>query len=176
MRHNFGQFSSTATRGTKLVSDTKAVCWLHISDLHFRKNQEYDRDVVLKSFVDSLPTLTLRAGQPQLLIVSGDVAHAGKKEEYEQATIFFDKLLAKLSLTRRELLVVPGNHDVDRERGRGFIRTLTSNKEADAYFDPSDVLNHVAQRQRAFADWFNSYFHGIRVFPETRHAQARKFC
>lgn len=146
-----------------LIADVR---WLHISDFHFKSSASYDRDVVLNAFLNSLPNLLARAGQPSFIIASGDIAHSGLKEEYDQATAFFNRLLGIVGLARTHLIVIPGNHDVDRKKGRGLARTLHSRKEADDYFDPAEPLLHVSQRQQAFLKWYNEFFSGIRSFPE----------
>jgi 3',5'-cyclic AMP phosphodiesterase CpdA len=142
------------------------VRWLHLSDFHFRSEKSYDRDVVLRALMTSLPGLLQRAGRPNLIFVSGDIAYSGKKTEYDEATKFFDHLLSEVGLTKRELIVVPGNHDVDRSGGKGLVRTLKSREESDDYFDPSKPLPHVSERQAAFAAWYNDYFAGLRFFSE----------
>ena len=138
--------------------------WLHISDLHLKEGQSYDRDVVLKAFLESLPSLLSRVPQPDLVFFSGDVANSGKQAEYKNATLFFDDLLDVLKLGREKLIVVPGNHDINRKMGKGLQRTLNPN-DVDEYFDPSDEFLHIAKRQEGYKDWYNVYFDGIREFP-----------
>lgn len=145
--------------------------WLHISDLHFSDRERFDRDLVLAGFLQSLPDLTSRAGRPDFVIVSGDIANTGRKAEYAHATEFFDALLARLSLTRRDIFVVPGNHDVDRARGAGLARSLTTSSESDDYFDPGTPCLHVQERMSEFVSWHNSYFDGIRHFDSKRSIQ-----
>jgi predicted phosphodiesterase len=140
--------------------------WLHISDLHFRSGRSYDRDLVLRAFLRSLPQLVERFGKVQLIFVTGDIAYSGKADEYTEATKFFDKLLEATEITRRQLVMVPGNHDVDRSTAKGLSRTLDSRDEAYEFFDLKRPLLHVSQKQRAFAEWYNKYFAGIRTFPE----------
>jgi predicted phosphodiesterase len=150
--------------------DTAELRWLHISDFHFKSGESYDRDVVLEAFFSSLATLVDRAGKPDLVFATGDVGHSGKPKEYDGATAFFDRLLKETGLERSQLYVVPGNHDINRDAGKGLARSLQSTEEADNYFDPSDSLLHVKLRQEAFAGWYNDYFKGVRVFPENSTA------
>src|SRR5262249_51329933 len=77
-----------------------------------------------------------------------------------------DELLAAAGLERRHLFVIPGNHDIDRDRGVGLARTLGSREEADSYFNPAIPKPHLTQKQGAFLQWYNAYFAGIRTFPE----------
>ena len=101
------------------------VSWLHVSDFHFRGGDPYDRDVVLGALVRSVKWFRDNRGRrPDLVFATGDVAYAGKTKEYEVATKFFDDLVAAAGVERRQLFVVPGNHDVDRKMGTGLARTL----------------------------------------------------
>jgi DNA repair exonuclease SbcCD nuclease subunit len=109
-----------------------SLAWLHLSDVHVRGGDSYDRDVVLRALVGSVRRFREDGRRVDLVFMTGDVAHSGKASEYALATAFFDDLLAAAGLGRRQLFVVPGNHDVDRESGIGLARTLTSREESDA--------------------------------------------
>jgi tetratricopeptide (TPR) repeat protein len=140
--------------------------WLHISDFDFRVGISYDQDAVLAALVKSVKWFRDERGRrPDLVLATGDVAHAGQANEYEAATKFFDDLIVAAGVDRRRLFVVPGNHDVDRKMGVGLARTFGSHEEADAYFSPEIPKTHITQKQHAFVQWYNRYFQGIRVFP-----------
>lgn len=140
---------------------TKSISWLHISDLHFRSSPSYDSDRVLAALLSSLPTITARTGAPQLVFVTGDIGFSGRAAEYNRATEFFDKLLQSLGIGKERLFVVPGNHDVDRSRPYDLARTLVSLQQADSYFEPGLNLPHLDHRQKAFGEWFDSFFDGV---------------
>jgi hypothetical protein len=142
------------------------VTWLHISDFHIREGDPYDRDVVLRALVKSVQAFRKQGRVPDVIFATGDIASKGKVQEYALATTFFDTLLAAAGLARRHLFVIPGNHDVDRDRGVGLARTLGSREEADMYFNPAIPKPHLTQKQGAFLQWYNAYFVGIRTFPE----------
>src|SRR4051794_3636082 len=141
------------------------VAWLHVSDFHFRADDPYDRDVVLRALVRSVREHRERGRKPDLVFATGDVAFSGKKAEYEAATPFFDDLLRAAGVGKEQLFVIPGNHDVDRDEGEALKRTLDSREEADKYFKPGAPKLHITVRQGAFVAWFNDYFNGIRSFP-----------
>lgn len=138
--------------------------WLHISDLHIKAPDDYQRDRVLNALIESLPALIKRYGQPDILFVTGDIAFSGKDAEYVQASRFLDKLLAATNLEKKDLFIIPGNHDVDRSKGKGLARTIQL-EESDGYFDPTEALPHLQQRQGAFLRWHNGYFDKIHSFP-----------
>ena len=121
------------------TTDRGALRWLHLSDLHVRAGDGYEQDVVLKalvrSFSDGEPLAALR---PDLVFCTGDVAAGGKAGEYREAARFFDALSTATGVTRDRVFVVPGNHDVDRERvSRRFRLDLTSREAAGEFFGPS---------------------------------------
>ena len=139
--------------------------WLHISDFHFRGGDPYDRDVVLRALVCAVRTYREQGRQPDLIFATGDIAQFGKAHEYAPASAFFDAILAAAGLERRQLFVVPGNHDVDRDQGIGLARTLGTREEADRYFAPALPKPHLTQKMSAFRDWYDDYFRGIRAMP-----------
>jgi predicted phosphodiesterase len=141
------------------------VSWLHVSDFHFSGGDSYNRDRVLGALVHSVKAFREEGKQPDLVFATGDVAYSGQSTEYQDATKFFDLLLAAARVDKRHLYVIPGNHDVDRTQGAGLARTLGSREEADTYFASSIPKNHITQKQRAFQQWYDHYFDGIRKFP-----------
>ena len=121
--------------------------WLHVSDFHFQQGDPYDRDVVLKAQVDSVKSFRESGHVPELVFVTGDIAYSGKRQEYDLATDFFDNLIKAAGVDRQSLFVVPGNHDVDRDRAVGLARTLGSGEEADKYFGQDRPLHHIVSKQ-----------------------------
>jgi 3',5'-cyclic AMP phosphodiesterase CpdA len=79
------------------VGSALPVRLLHISDLHAGSVEE-------TAIERSLEPLVERA-QPELIVVTGDLAHRGRRREHERAAAFLRSL-------RRPLLVIPGNHDI----------------------------------------------------------------
>lgn len=147
--------------------ETGSAAWLHISDFHFKSGIRYDQDVVTRALISSISHITLKSSVPDFVIASGDIAFSGASSEYECATEFFDKILSRLSLGRERLVVVPGNHDIDRRAGKGLARTLSPD-QVDDYFEPGEDLIHLSTRQKNFASWYDSYFSGIRRFNKDR--------
>ncbi|HTU47404.1 MAG TPA: metallophosphoesterase [Bryobacteraceae bacterium] len=139
-----------------------AVSWLHISDFHIKTGDPYDRKVVLDALVESVK------GRPpiDLIFATGDIAHSGQASEYKIATQFFDNLLAAAHLSKDRLYVIPGNHDIDREVGENFIRTLASEERAITYFQPGKPKPHLTLKLGAFIAWHDEYFSGIRQWPQ----------
>jgi tetratricopeptide (TPR) repeat protein/predicted phosphodiesterase len=143
-----------------------SITWLHVSDFHFRGGDPYERDVVLGALVKSVKRFREEGRTPDLIFVTGDIAHGGKPSEYGVASPFFDALLEAAGLDKRRLFLVPGNHDVDRDLCVGLQRTLASEEESARYFAPPVPKVHLTQAQGAFRLWYDRYFEGIRVYPD----------
>lgn len=94
--------------------------WLHMSDLHMRRDALDDIRVVLDALWDDLPQQIEQIGGPlDFIAFTGDVAFRGKEEEYKLAEEHFFRPLLEVTKTSRDkdpkdkLFLVPGNHDVD---------------------------------------------------------------
>jgi 3',5'-cyclic AMP phosphodiesterase CpdA len=74
-----------------------AVRVLHISDLHAGSVAEAEVERGLEPLIQRI--------DPELIIVSGDLTHRGRREQHERAAAFLNQL-------GRPLLVIPGNHDI----------------------------------------------------------------
>jgi 3',5'-cyclic AMP phosphodiesterase CpdA len=71
---------------------------LHISDLHFGPPFLPE---VAEALLRAIPSLA-----PDAIVVSGDLTQRAKRDQFEQARRFFDRL------SDYPMLVIPGNHDV----------------------------------------------------------------
>jgi len=88
---------------------------LHISDLHIRDGEDFDRSVVLDPLILRIEKDQKKGVKPEIVVVSGDIAFKGVEKEYDLAKKFFDELLASLNLGKDKIFIVPGNHDVNRK-------------------------------------------------------------
>ena len=87
---------------------------VHLSDLHFNKANKSDHFMKLDPLISQIENHGNKE-EDLVIIVSGDVAYSGKKEEYREASRFFKKLRAEAStfFLNAYILFVPGNHDCD---------------------------------------------------------------
>lgn len=89
---------------------------LHLSDIHFGSDKHaFERrgksdPAALAAILAKLPG----DQRPSLIVISGDIGWSGEKPDYDDALIFCQVLQDKLSVP---ILLVPGNHDVDRSSG-----------------------------------------------------------
>jgi 3',5'-cyclic AMP phosphodiesterase CpdA len=116
---------------------------LHISDLHISTMDTFGREKALGALVDRVKKDRKKGLLPEIVVVTGDIATTGRKEEYALAKTFFNDLLAALELAPDRLFVVPGNHDVNRKAYRP--------KDIPAYENMTE-LNHELEDQDYRAD------------------------
>ena len=123
-----------------------------------RTTTPYDRDVVLNSLISAVEEKArLKNLCPDCIFVTGDIAHSGRDQEYVAASAFFNELREVTALDKSRLFIVPGNHDVDRHKGKGLVRSLSSEEESVDFFGPEHPQHHFAKLE-AFRQWFNDYF------------------
>ena len=53
------------------------------------------------------------------VLATGEVAYAGKPQDYRLAAGFFEAVGAASGVPKASIFCVPGNHDIDRPLGRG---------------------------------------------------------
>jgi 3',5'-cyclic AMP phosphodiesterase CpdA len=80
---------------------------LHISDLHAGSVEEAKVERGLEPLIERI--------EPELIAVTGDLAHRGRRREHERAAAFLRDL-------GRPLLVIPGNHDIPYSFPARFTR------------------------------------------------------
>jgi len=101
-----------------------SITYVHLSDIHF--GQEKGSAVVINNdakerlIEDAAEQVKLHAeGVAKGLIVTGDIAYAGKPEEYAAAAKWLDRLASAVGCPPTAVKLVPGNHDIDRDRLSG---------------------------------------------------------
>ena len=90
------------------IINNPKVRWGHISDLHIEPDDP-DQQKVLEELANDISNFT----PLDFLVVSGDIAHSGNEKEYSVAKTFMDTLCAKTGLNKKQLFLVPGNHDIN---------------------------------------------------------------
>jgi len=93
---------------------------LHLSDIHFRKSEistAQDPNFHLRNeLVRDVVHQCTQLGAPDAIVISGDIAFAGEPEEYSFATDWLAGLCNACGCPMASVFVVPGNHDVVRQR------------------------------------------------------------
>jgi predicted phosphodiesterase len=141
---------------------------LHLSDFHTSvKNIEQIKERLQKVSERILPLI--EANGVNIIVVSGDVANHGKKEEFDlfrkALNDFRSSLISKKTQTIYEA-IVPGNHDCDFDLDNSVSRNCRDNLKIDSEID-NDLINELTKNQQNFYNIFskecykNSKLHGV---------------
>lgn len=88
---------------------------LQISDIHFLscEDEEDKYSQLRQRLLDDVDDLVSMRGDVDVILVCGDIANKGQKEEYEKARVFFKDLAEHCHCSLDHIFLVPGNHDVN---------------------------------------------------------------
>ena len=93
--------------------------FVHLSDIHFilafSNESPFDIDKPVRdAILHDAKNLGSKLGPISGILISGDIAYAGKPGEYKTALDWLAQLTEILNCEKEYLWCVPGNHDVDR--------------------------------------------------------------
>ena len=149
---------------TNLRKKKLSITWLHVSDLHFRK-QNYDSEVVLDDLIEDVrkQIQNKKVSKPNFIVVTGDIAFSGIQEEYLKAQEFFDNLLEATGLSKDDIIIVPGNHDVcwhkiDKVIGNGYVTSLKSIEDVDNALGSSKDIKRISEKFEYYTGFIKKYF------------------
>ncbi len=130
---------------------------VHISDIHYRKEEPEGVTTVLKAFLNDLKNQKFILQEYLfLLAITGDIVFAGRDTEAYQG--FFNELdeeLNKISLTKEYRLIVPGNHDVDQDIVKSKLANLKKINEN--YSDSERAFNDFIAINNTLEGKFENY-------------------
>ncbi len=142
----------------------RAICWLHVSDIHLRVGNAWSQDVVLKAMCEHIAGQRTGGTVADFILITGDLAFSGKADEYALATGFLDALGTASGVPKERIFCVPGNHDIDRDRQnmcfRGARGNLQDQNRIDALLAGGEDLETLLKRQENYRLFQNSYFTG----------------
>jgi predicted MPP superfamily phosphohydrolase/energy-coupling factor transporter ATP-binding protein EcfA2 len=125
---------------------------LHLSDLYFSGERRWDTDPALRGLGEAVREMAGSGLEPDLVAITGDIAFAGQGKDFAAAREGIAALLEALpsAIPPERLLLVPGNHDIDRRAvndpsgAPAFLAlTLMDRRELNA-----DAQDEKAQRDR----------------------------
>lgn len=98
-----------------------AAIFVHLSDIHFGQERDdivhIHDDVKQQLIADATEVIgDLPGGVAQGILVTGDIAYSGKRAQYEDAGRWLDALAESIGCPIHRVQMVPGNHDVDRDK------------------------------------------------------------
>jgi len=151
------------TKDCKIGISSKSITWLHISDLHFSTKDSHDSNFVTGPLLKDISRFIERKIIPDFIIVSGDIASSGQTKEYKKARTFFQELLEITNVDLKHLILVPGNHDVDRN----VIKTSDLAVHAKSIYNTREAVNRLFEKNKRDRNIIFKRFHNYRKFIDT---------
>lgn len=110
--------------------------FIHLSDIHFRNysGDPYDIDGDLRNELlydikhCFRRSITIADG----VLICGDIAFSGKKEEYKAASDFLNMICDSLALDKSRIFCVPGNHDIDQSVTKSEVSVKSLQRELES--------------------------------------------
>lgn len=144
-----------------------AVSFIHLSDIHFGQEKggelETHDDVKERLLVDAASQVKDLGLSIDGIIVTGDVAYAGKSEEFKSAGHWLDRLANGVGCRETAVQVVPGNHDIDRDEISAgcklMLDSILHSGEAmfDKYLNNSADCETLYRKLGAYFDFAEGY-------------------
>lgn len=151
--------------------------FVQLSDIHFgqeRNGSLATHDDVRDQLVVDATALAKQRGPATRVLIAGDTAFSGKKDEFDRAGQFLDRLTAAVGCPETHVRLIPGNHDCDRVHV-GMLcgamhKQLRSNSVDDAHgllealakeFEEANPLLPKLGAYRTFASGYRSQFQSI---------------
>lgn len=142
---------------------------LHLSDLHFGvQDANYgskDMANLHQRAIDELCGALRRIPEeypdwcPDIIAVTGDVAWAAKEDDYKQAAEFIQRLMDMFHLLPEDVILCPGNHDVDLGVSM-YTFPVKTQKESEKHLS----VKGIAYRSAPFAN-FSKFAENLGIPP-----------
>lgn len=136
---------------------------IHLSDLHINPRDPAESKPVYRDLCQKLKKFKdQKRIDFSLLIISGDLVNQGAGD-YRPVEKIVDELCFTSDLTRERIFLVPGNHDVVRDRCPGFIYNGVVSKLKRDPRNEFEKLDDEARNQ--FVPGFEAYSQFAQKFP-----------
>ncbi|MCA9193989.1 MAG: metallophosphoesterase [Planctomycetales bacterium] len=142
---------------------------LHLSDLHIRENTTWSTDAILRD-AKRIILEQARAENFNVVAFTGDIAFSGKANEYELAAKWLEDLCfhtSGLNMDPKEVVFVPGNHDVDRSlispAAHAIAEQLaraTAESVVATYYDNAESRQLLMNRHSAYFEFVQKFTQG----------------
>ena len=132
--------------------------FVHVSDLHFGGDRtEFQWEQLKKLLVRTISELK----GDTYLIVSGDITFKGERRGFADGSAFFDSVREEAQLSRKNILLCPGNHDCRAGDLRPFseFSDFAYAIRRDNEFDFSDRAFVTKEIEGVYFLFVNSAFH-----------------
>mgnify|MGYP000830684289 CR=1 FL=1 len=150
---------------------------IHLSDLHLTELKNAEGEYIYESwFLDKNnrfeeETLDFIKNKKEklnidnfILVVSGDLSNTSSQEEYDVLASFLEKLIAKTNIHKNNVLIVPGNHDINwAENMKAYEESKnTSLKKKTAH-------EFYEEKYKYFSKFYNDFYSNDIKFPSQKY-------
>jgi len=153
---------------------------LHLSDLHFRAGHAWEAEPALRGLAEHVRKDSAAGLEPDLVVITGDLGFSGTREDYDLAGEWLARVLwpaltpdPARPLSCDRLLLVPGNHDVDRTLVSRPIRDTQQSLLGAGATDLQDAVAEVLGDQqeqarliRRHLAWLDFYGDWLGLAPD----------
>lgn len=147
---------------------------IHISDLHVTDCFDVNGDTLNsfqswfvvnkkkenKSYVNSFCDFVKKhhVGTDFYLIVSGDLSDAASENEFNELEIILNDIVSGLNIDKQKVLIVPGDHDVNRTDGNIAYETTKLSSPKKKLYD------YNREKFEKFSNFYTSFYEGKKYF------------
>jgi|SRR5471030_201323 len=142
--------------------------FVHLSDIHFGQERDggevaVNEDAKARLIDDARAEVSRMDGIAAGVIVTGDIAYSGKPDEYQKAAKWLAELTDSIGCARVNVQMVPGNHDIDRDKISGTLGCVLDSirDKGECVLDPLLDLDEdrkvLYSRFEAYADFALDY-------------------
>jgi len=147
------------------------ITWLHLSDWH-QGAESFDRKVLRDKLIEDLAArdrIAPELADIDFVVFSGDLAYSGKDEQYQTARVeYLEPVLRTVGLDgaadgrHERLIIVPGNHDLDRDHVFEMLPPKLHKPLADSGA-VNEWLDDERKRRRAMEPFeqFSAHVHAL---------------
>lgn len=134
---------------------------LHISDFHYEDKNHLEYTDMVKSFCDIVKDLSI-----DIIVFSGDLVYKATQIEYydKVSKIFWEPLMEATGLDTNRILIVPGNHDINRD---AEIPAITSSLQdcnswdsLNSFLCSNLQLELSLERMKFYMDYVHDFYKG----------------
>ena len=134
---------------------------LHISDFHYEDKNHLEYTDMVKSFCDIVKDLSI-----DIIVFSGDLVYKATQIEYydKVSKIFWEPLMEATGLDTNRILIVPGNHDINRD---AEIPAITSSLQdcnswdsLNGFLKSERQLELSLERMKCYMDYVRDFYNG----------------
>lgn len=115
--------------------------WIHISDLHFKKDSDVETTLMHRRLPAYLTSLNLYC---DYVFCTGDIKEYSETFTKEAANYILE-IIQAVHVPLERLFLVPGNHDIDISAGGSYY------EGENEYFRRDDVIGRLT-------DWHTDYY------------------